>query len=263
MFSSADVHDERKHLCRPSSRLRRPCDELVVGERAGLEELLHQLLVGLRHHFDQRFARGLDGGGHVARDSAFGELAASVGLQDERLLRDEIDDALERALFADRQLNRHRPCGCTLRAATPASARGWRARDRAGSRRRAAAATSSSAAAQTFSVCTITPATRVDDDDRRVGDVQRGARVAQEVADAGRVDQIDLLLVPLGVREAGRERVLARDFFFVVIGDGRALVDLAEAVDHAGVGEDGGGELGLAGTAVTDESDVSDGLAAS
>ena len=74
----------------------------------------------------------------------------------------------------------------------------------------------------------------------------------------GRVDEVDLLLVPLGVGEAGRQRVLAGDFFFVEVGDGRAFVDLAEAVDHAGVDEDGGGELRLAGTAVTDERDVSD-----
>ena len=66
------------------------------------------------------------------------------------------------------------------------------------------------------------------------------------------------MLVPLGVGEAGRERVLAGDLFFVEIGDRRALVDLAEPVHHAGVGEDGGGELGLAGSAVTDERDVSD-----
>ena len=74
----------------------------------------------------------------------------------------------------------------------------------------------------------------------------------------GRVDQVDLLLVPLGVGEAGRERVLAGDFFFVEVGDGRAVVDLAEPVDHAGVGEDGGGELRLARSGVTDERDVPD-----
>ena len=47
------------------------------------------------------------------------------------------------------------------------------------------------------------------------------------------------VLVPLGVGEAGRQRVLAGDFFFVEVGDGRAFVDLAEAIDHAGIGEDG------------------------
>ena len=89
---------------------------------------------------------------------------------------------------------------------------------------------------------------------------RRAARRArrQEIAHARRVDQVDLLLVPLGVGEAGRQRVLPRDFLFVEIGDGRAVVDLAEAIDHAGIGEDGRGELCLAGAAVSDERDVSD-----
>jgi hypothetical protein len=52
--------------------------------------------------------------------------------------------------------------------------------------------------------------------------------------------------------------VLAGNFLFVVIGDGGAFVDFAEAVDHAGVREDRGRELRLAGAAMTDESDVSD-----
>ena len=98
----------------------------------------------------------------------------------------------------------------------------------------------------------------VDDDHRGVGDVQRRARVGEEIAHAGRVDQIDLLLVPFGVGDARRERVLARDLFFVEVGHRRAVVDLPEAIDHAGIAEDGGGELGFAGSAVPDEGDVSD-----
>src|SRR5581483_2452508 len=80
----------------------------------------------------------------------------------------------------------------------------------------------------------------------------------EEVAHAGRVDEVDLLLVPLGVGEAGRERVLAGDFFLVEVGDGGAFVDFAEAVHHAGIGEDGGGELRFSRTAVTDDGDVAD-----
>ena len=67
-----------------------------------------------------------------------------------------------------------------------------------------------------------------------------------------------LLLVPLRIGEAGGERVLAGDFFFVEVGDRRAFVDFAEAVDHAGVDEDGRGELRFAGAAVTDERDIAD-----
>ena len=54
------------------------------------------------------------------------------------------------------------------------------------------------------------------------------------------------------------KRVLAGDLFFVEVGDGRAVVDFAEAIDHAGVGEDGGGELCLSRTGVSDERDIPD-----
>ena len=40
-------------------------DQLLVGQRAGLEELLHQRLVGLGDHLDERLARGVDRVGHV------------------------------------------------------------------------------------------------------------------------------------------------------------------------------------------------------
>ena len=58
--------------------------------------------------------------------------AAAVGQVGQRLHRQQVDDALEAALVADRQGDRARPTGRTPRAATRASARGWRARDRAG-----------------------------------------------------------------------------------------------------------------------------------
>ena len=44
---------------------------------------------------------------HVGWDGAFAERAAFVRLIDERLLRDEVDDAGEQLLFADRQLDRN------------------------------------------------------------------------------------------------------------------------------------------------------------
>ena len=118
---------------------------------------------------------------------------------------------------------------------------------------------SSSAAAHTFSVCTIDAGDGVDDDERGVGDAAaRRARRRRKLPMPGVSMRLIFVLVPLGVGEAGRQRVLAGDLFFVEVGDRRAFVDLAEAVDHAGVGEDGRGELRLAGAAVADERDVSD-----
>ena len=69
---------------------------------------------------------------------------------------------------------------------------------------------------------------------------------------------VDLGLVPLGVREAGGEGVLAGDFLFVEVGDGGAVIDLAEPVDRACVEEGGRSQLGLSGAAVADQRDIPD-----
>ena len=68
-----------------------------------------------------------------------------------------------------------------------------------------------------------------------------------------------LQLVPL--EQGGRrgERVLAGDRFLVVVGDRRAVVDLAEPVDGAGVEQQGRNQLRLAGTAMSDERHIPNG----
>jgi hypothetical protein len=54
--------------------------------------------------------------------------------------------------------------------------------------------------------------------------------------------------------------VLAGDFFFVEVGDGRPVVDAAEAVDGAGIEQQRGEELRFAGAAMTDQRDISQAL---
>ena len=69
MFSVADVQTSGKSFA-GDRRAAQPGDQLFVGQRAGLEELLHQLLVDFRDHLDERFARRVDRAGHVRRDRA-------------------------------------------------------------------------------------------------------------------------------------------------------------------------------------------------
>ena len=139
MFDERRRADEREQFAgnrrRPQAR-----HQFVVGQRAGLEEFLHQLFVGFGHHLDERFARRVDRCRHVGRDRRFCELAALVGLEDERLAGDQIDDAAEGLLFADAAAGSESRSGDRTRAATAASARGSRARDRSGSARPCAAA---------------------------------------------------------------------------------------------------------------------------
>ena len=91
----------------------------------------------------------------------------------------------------------------------------------------------SSAKLHTFSVCTSTPATPSTSDQRRIGRHQRRLGVVDKDVEAGRVDQVDLFLVPLGGRDGGRNRDLARDLLVVEIGDGVAFVDAGQAVGGA------------------------------
>src|SRR6185503_7319738 len=91
---------------------------------------------------------------------------------------------------------------------------------------------------------------------RRLHHAQGGAAVGEEVGDSGGVDEIDLRLLPFGVGQARRERVLAGDFLVVEVGGGGAVVHLSEPVDRAGGEEQGGHELRLAGSAVPDEGDI-------
>jgi hypothetical protein len=72
----------------------------------------------------------------------------------------------------------------------------------------------------------------VDHDQRGVDHRQHHLGLVDEHVEAGRIEQIDLDLrlrfAPLDESKAGRNRHLAGDFFFVVIGGGRAVVDAAQ-----------------------------------
>ncbi len=63
MLASADVQTSGKILAAAGGAAEAG-DEFLVGQRAGFEEFLHQLLVGLGHHLDERLAGRVDGGGH-------------------------------------------------------------------------------------------------------------------------------------------------------------------------------------------------------
>ena len=197
------------------------------------------------------------GASRSAGIAASGRLAAAVGRKRPRLHRDEIDDAAERLLFANRQLQRHdrapehraqrleRSVEARALAVEPIQHDDARHLELLGGR-------------PDFLGRDLDAGDSVDDDERAIRDAQRRARVAQEVRHAGRVDEIDLVLVPLDVGEAAGQRVLPRDFLFVVIGDRRPVVHAPEAVHRAGIEQQRRDELRLAGAAVADQGDVSD-----
>ena len=92
----------------------------------------------------------------------------------------------------------------------------------------------------------------------RIGDAHGASRLHQEDAEAGRVQQIDLGVVPLD--EGGRrgDRMLPFDLVLIEIRRGGAVVDAAQPGGGAGVEQELGNEAGLARVVMADQSHVPD-----
>ncbi len=80
--------------------------EIVLRERALVEELLHERLVGLGHHLHELLARRLRGVGQIGGDVVLGHFSR-VGRESKRPHAHQIDDATEIPLFANRHLDRN------------------------------------------------------------------------------------------------------------------------------------------------------------
>ncbi len=96
----------------------------------------------------------------------------------------------------------------------------------------------------------------VEHRDGTVENAQTPLDLDREVDVAGRVDDVDLAVVPLRSRGGRRDRDAALLLLDHVVHDGRALVDLADLVGAAGVVEDALGRRGLARVDVGHDPDV-------
>jgi hypothetical protein len=231
-------------------------DQLLLSERALGEERLHQLFVGLGDHLDQLFARLLCAIGERSRDLPFAHLA--VAAEGERLHAHEIDDAVERFFLAERQLNRDDLAGevatqC-LERSVEAGALTFQLVDDDETRQPEARGLGPHLLGLDFDA-----GDGIDDEDRGLGDTQRGARVTQEVGEPGCIDDVDFGLLPFRVGEAGRQGVLAGDFFFIEVGDGGAVIDLAQPVHRACHEQHRRHQLSLSASAVSDDGHITDG----
>ena len=83
--------------------------DLLDRELAGRQELLHELLVAGRGFLEQLGARLGDRRLHVVRDrDLLALLVHALAGEGERLVLDQVDDAVEGLRQADRELHRHR-----------------------------------------------------------------------------------------------------------------------------------------------------------
>ena len=97
-----------------------------------------------------------------------------------------------------------------------------------------------------------------DGDQRALDDAQRGDHVALEARLAGRVDQVDLVALPVDVARRGLDRHGPAVLVLVPVRDGRALLDAAEPVDGARLEQHRLDERGLPRPPVSGDGDVAD-----
>ena len=94
------------------------------------------------------------------------------------------------------------------------------------------------------------------DDDRALDDPEGRRGVRLEARVAGRIDEVDLALLPVQVSERGRQRHLPLLLFLLPVRDGRAGLDRAEAVRLPRLKEQRLGQGGLPRASMADDGDV-------
>ena len=241
-------------------------DQILFGNRSLLEEFFHQFVFALGDQLDQPLMSFLGNAGHVGGDRAFLALAISAHVVGVGLHADEINDASETLLSADRELQRSdgaaERVGERFEHAVGVGAIAIHTVDDDHSRQVDFIAVSPDTLSHN-----LDSGNAVHDDERRVDHGQHHLGLVDEHVEAGSVEQIDfdllrnfgrVRLAPLDKSEAGPNRHLAGDFFFVVIGGGGSVVDASEARRGAGGVEHGRHQGSLAGMPVSDEGKIAE-----
>ena len=239
--------------------LERPEPEAVAdlggGERLALEVLVGERVVGLGDDLDHLLAPLRGVGLERLGDLDDVDLRAEVVAIQDRLHLDEVDDALEAVLAADRQLDRHRSRAEAVDdhvdAAPEVGAGAIELVDEADPRHGVLVRLAPDGLG-----LGLDAGHAVEDDDRAIEDAQAALDLDGEVHVPGRIDDVDLVVVP----EAGRGRGGDGDAALLLLRHpvhrGRALVDLAELVDLLRVEEDSLGHGRLARVDVGNDPDV-------
>ena len=246
---------EDRHDLVLQGREAKAVQDLGLAQVVAFEELVGQLVVRLRDGFDEDLAVPASLGEHVGRDVDHVDgLAAVVAVQD-RLHADQVDDALEALLDADRDLDRHgigaEPVLDHVDAAPEIGAGAVELVDEADPRHLVAVGLAPDRLG-----LGLDTGHAVEDHDRAVEHAEAALDLDREVHVPGRIDDVDAMVVP----EAGRCSRGDRDPALLLLGHpvhgGRALMDLAELVDLLRVEEDPLGDGGLARVDMGDDSDV-------
>jgi hypothetical protein len=233
--------------------------DLVDAELLATEELLQQLVVALGHGLQELLAVFLRLLLEVLRDLLDRVVLTElrVATPGQRAVLDQVDDADERALRADRQLD-------DQRLGAEALLDGAHGEEEV---RTELVHLVDEADPRDVVLVRLTPdrlrlrldtLLAVEHGHRAVQHAQRPLDLDREVDVAGRVDDVDLVVLPETGRRGRRDRDAALLLLLHPVHRGRAVVDLADLVVDPGVEQDPLGRRGLAGIDVGHDADVAD-----
>ena len=221
---------------------------------AALEVSLHEVVVRLDDGLEQLHVEGLFLRRERLGDRVFGPFPIGVG---EGAVGEEIHDPRQLVLFADRQMERrHRGAERLDELVERALERGPLTVELVDEERPGDTEVLGDVPGDPG--LHLEPLDGGDHDDRQIGRSQPGLRVADEVRVAGRVEQVDLVVLPLERRKGERDRDPLGNLVGIEVADGVAVLDAAHAIDGAGGEQECFGERRFPGTAVADEHDVAD-----
>ena len=246
--------EDRRHLDVERRAVQRLGDPLVR-DLLVVEVGLHQLVVVVGARLDQVGAGLVGLLGELGGDLLVLELRPELVLPDERLVLDHVDDADELVLLAQRQLDRQRmraeALAHRLHGAEEVGPGAVHLVD-VGDPRDAVLV----GLAPHRLRLRLDAGDGVEDRDRAVEDAQRALDLDREVDVAGRVDDVDPVVLPLAGGRGGGDRDPALLLLLHPVHDGGALVDLAHLVRAAGVVEDALRRRRLTGVDVRHDPDV-------
>ncbi len=229
--------------------------QMAQGNRALVEELLHQGVVVFGDQFDQRFVAGTRGlrpsGGNVAL-AALPVAARRAGIG---ALLDEIDDALKILFLSPGQLREANAAAeAFLQGGEGAFAVGAiavHAVDHEDRRQVAAGGEAPDLLRLHFHA-----GYGVHHDHHRFDGGHRQLGFVNENVVAGRVEEVDLMLLPLGKGRRGGDAEAPRDLFLVEVGRSRAFFDSAQPRRRAGGKERARNKSGFPASAVADDGEI-------
>ena len=235
-------------------------NQVFFSDGAFIEELFHQLVFAFGNNLHQLFVGFLGRGFQIGGNGAFFAFAVAAHFVGVSLHGDQIDHAFQALFTADGNLHRDHQAA---KGVDQAFQRGFPV---------GALAVHAAHAdhARQVDLVGILPdffrhhfnaGNAIDHHQRGFSRGHGDLGFMREHGEAGRIEQIDLGVVPLHGGNGGGDGHLAGDFFFVVVGDGGAVVHAAQLGRGAARVQHGGNQGGLARVRVPNHDEIADVLA--